>query len=93
MYKRQDPDILLTSAKTGCGLPELLAKLDDVLGHRVRTIELVPVSYTHLDVYKRQPLAWADVSGVTHGRLTRLPAEVCVFTVFFVSGFWHGRCV
>ena len=36
-----DPDILLTSAKTGCGLPELLAKLDDVLGHRVRTIELV----------------------------------------------------
>ena len=36
-----DPDILLTSAKTGCGLPELLDKLDDVLGHRVRTIELV----------------------------------------------------
>ena len=36
-----DPDILLTSAKTGCGLPGLLAKLDDVLGHRVRTIELV----------------------------------------------------
>ena len=36
-----DPDILLTSAKTGYGLPELLAKLDDVLGHRVRTIELV----------------------------------------------------
>ena len=36
-----DPDILLTSAKTGCGLSALLAKLDDVLGHRVRTIELV----------------------------------------------------
>lgn len=36
-----DPDILLTSAKTGYGLPGLLAKLDDVLGHRVRTIELV----------------------------------------------------
>ena len=36
-----DPDILLTSAKTGYGLPELLAKLDNVLGHRVRTIELV----------------------------------------------------
>ena len=36
-----DPDILLTSAKTGYGLPALLAKLDDVLGHRVRTIELV----------------------------------------------------
>ena len=36
-----DPDILLTSAKTGRGLPELLAKLDDVLAHRVRTLELV----------------------------------------------------
>ena len=36
-----DPDILLTSAKTGYGLPGLLAKLDDVLGHRVRTIELI----------------------------------------------------
>ena len=34
------------------------------------------------------PLAWADMSGVTGGRLTRLPAEVCVFTVFLcrVSG-------
>lgn len=36
-----DPDILLTSAKTGYGLPALLAKLDEVLNHRVRTIELV----------------------------------------------------
>ena len=36
-----DPDILLTSAKTGRGLPELLAKLDDVLAHRVRTLELL----------------------------------------------------
>ncbi len=37
------------------------------------------------------PLAWADVSGVTGGRLTRPPAEFCVFTVFFISGFWHGN--
>ena len=36
-----DPDILLTSAKTGYGLPALLAKLDEVLNHRVRTIEIV----------------------------------------------------
>ena len=36
-----DPDMLLTSAKTGRGLPELLARLDDVLAHRVRTIEVV----------------------------------------------------
>ena len=44
-----------------------------------------------LQDYLFMPLAWADVSGVTHGRLSRLPAEVCVFTVFFVSGFWHGN--
>ena len=44
-----------------------------------------------LQDYLFMPLAWADVSGATHGRLSRLPAEVCVFTVFFVSGFWHGN--
>ena len=37
------------------------------------------------------PLAWADVSGLTGGKISRLPAEFCVFTVFFVSGFWHGN--
>ena len=36
-----DPALLLTSAKTGRGLPELLARLDDVLGHRVRGIEVL----------------------------------------------------
>ena len=36
-----DPDILLTSAKTGVGLPTLLAKIDDVLAHRVRGIEVL----------------------------------------------------
>ena len=36
-----DPDILLTSAKTGVGLPALLAKVDDVLAHRVRGIEVL----------------------------------------------------
>ncbi len=36
-----DPDILLTSAKTGAGLPALLAKLDSLLSERVRTIEVI----------------------------------------------------
>ena len=36
-----DPDILLTSAKTGVGLPALLAKIDDMLAHRVRGIEVL----------------------------------------------------
>ena len=31
------------------------------------------------------PLAWADL-----GRFGRLPTELCVFCVFFASGFWHG---
>ena len=44
-----------------------------------------------LQDYLFMPLAWADLSGVTRGKLQRLPAEVCVFTVFFVSGFWHGN--
>ena len=44
-----------------------------------------------LQDYLFMPLAWADVSGLTGGRIQRLPAEFCVFTVFFVSGFWHGN--
>ena len=36
-----DPAVLLTSAKTGRGLPELLVRLDEVLAHRVRTIEVL----------------------------------------------------
>ena len=36
-----DPTLLLTSARTGRGLPELLARLDEVLGHRVRGIEVL----------------------------------------------------
>ena len=36
-----DPALLLTSAKTGRGLPELLARLDEVLAHRVRGIEVL----------------------------------------------------
>ena len=35
------PGMLLTSAKTGRGLPELLARLDEVLAHRVRGIEVL----------------------------------------------------
>ena len=44
-----------------------------------------------LQDYLFLPLAWADLSGPTRGRLARLPAEACVFTVFFLSGFWHGN--
>ena len=36
-----DPAVQLISAKTGRGLPELLARLDEVLAHRVRTIEVL----------------------------------------------------
>ena len=36
-----DPSVLLTSAKTGRGLPELLARLDEILAHRIRAIEVV----------------------------------------------------
>mgnify|MGYP004605643437 CR=1 FL=1 len=36
-----DPDILLTSAKTGYGLDKLLQKLDQVLSHRVHTIRVL----------------------------------------------------
>ena len=35
------PDVLLTSAKTGRGLPELLQKIDEVLAHRIRTIRVL----------------------------------------------------
>lgn len=35
------PGLLLTSARTGRGLPELLARLDEVLAHRVRGIEVL----------------------------------------------------
>lgn len=36
-----DPDVLLTSAKTGKGLPELLEALDKLLSHRVRSIRIL----------------------------------------------------
>ena len=36
-----DPDVLLVSAKTGYGLDNLLAKIDEILAHRVRTIEVL----------------------------------------------------
>ena len=38
-----------------------------------------------LQDYLFMPLAWTDFRGC------RLPAELCIFTVFFVSGFWHGN--
>lgn len=36
-----DPDILLTSAKTGQGLAELLQKLDELLAGRVRSVKVL----------------------------------------------------
>lgn len=44
-----------------------------------------------LQDYLFMPLAWADTEKLTGGKLTRLPTELVVFTVFFVSGFWHGN--
>ena len=44
-----------------------------------------------LQDYLFMPLAWADTSRLTGGKLPRLPVEVCVFLVFFASGFWHGN--
>ena len=43
-----------------------------------------------LQDYLFMPLAWADISPLTRGRRERLPVWVCLFCVFFVSGFWHG---
>ncbi len=36
-----DPDILLTSAKTGRGLDDLLAALDNALSHRMRPVQML----------------------------------------------------
>ena len=47
-----DPDVLLVRAKTGYGLDSLLAMIDEILAHRVRTTEVL------LPYYK---LALADV--------------------------------
>lgn len=44
-----------------------------------------------LQDYLFMPLAWADISPLTRGRRERLPVWVCLFCVFFVSGFWHGN--
>lgn len=44
-----------------------------------------------LQDYLFMPLAWADTERLTGGRWRRLPTELCVFIVFFLSGFWHGN--
>ena len=43
-----------------------------------------------LQDYLFTPLVWADVGGLTRGRVRRLPPLLCIFLVFFLSGFWHG---
>lgn len=44
-----------------------------------------------LQDYLFMPLVWADTGRLTKGKLEHLPAEFCVFCVFFASGFWHGN--
>ena len=45
-----------------------------------------------LQDYLFTPLVWADASRLPliGRRVSRLPTELCVFCVFFASGFWHG---
>ena len=45
-----------------------------------------------LQDYLFTPLVWADASRLPliGRRVSRLSPVVCVFIVFFVSGFWHG---
>ena len=50
-----DPAVLLTSAKTGLGLDRLVAKLDELLSDRVRTIRvLLPYDALHLAAPMRE---------------------------------------
>ena len=44
-----------------------------------------------LQDYLFMTLAWADTGKLTRGRRDHLPAELCIFCVFFLSGFWHGN--
>ena len=57
-----DPDVLLVSAKTGYGLDSLLAKIDEILAHRVRTIEvLLPYNKLALaDVFRTRGSVLAE---------------------------------
>ncbi len=41
-----------------------------------------------LQDYLFTPLAWADTGALFGGHL---PAPLCIFIVFFVSGLWHGN--
>lgn len=41
-----------------------------------------------LQDYLFTPLAWADTGAAFGGHL---PASLCIFAVFFVSGLWHGN--
>ena len=57
-----DPDVLLVSAKTGYGLDSLLAKIDEILAHRVRTIEVL-LPYDNLalaDVFRTRGSVLAE---------------------------------
>ncbi|MEE0801693.1 MAG: GTPase HflX [Gemmiger sp.] len=57
-----DPDVLLVSAKTGFGLDTLCARLDEILAHRVRTVEvLLPYDKLSLaDVFRTRGSVLAE---------------------------------
>ncbi len=50
-----------------------------------------------LQDYVFMPIAWADVSKIPligkflAKKWEHFPVEFCVFSVFFISGFWHGN--
>ena len=57
-----DPDVLLVSAKTGYGLDALRSRMDEILAHRVRTIEVV-LPYNQLalaDVFRSRGSVLAE---------------------------------
>ena len=64
-------------------------KLDAVIG---RDIEIqralqIPVSYTHLDVYKRQPMKTSDLGGVDSlYSIVQMPSGIPVATVAINGG-------
>lgn len=89
-----------------CGYSEMARAVGLVLGIRLPENFKTPFFATNfsgfwsrwhislsswLQDYLFLPLAWLDVSRLTHGKRDHLPTEFCVFTVFFLSGFWHGN--
>ena len=61
MYKRQILSIMMVAFTTVMPKFKILQKLMDGLNSVVREmLDGMPVSYTHLDVYKRQPVDYMN---------------------------------